>query len=152
MVVTCTVKVAGNTPCTNDAEERGRCVVTGAEMTREVKAISGQNPYLCMQCGLCSASCTGVGFMDLLPRKVMRLVQLGDKKLLENRAIWLCSTCLTCTARCPRGLDVSRVMEALRVINLRKGTEVLAPEGIPEELLTEIPQMALTSGFRKLSS
>ena len=126
--------------------------MTSEGISLKVKEISGQNPYLCMQCGLCSASCTGVGMMDLLPRQVMRLVQLGDRKALENRSIWMCTTCLTCSARCPRGLDIARVMEALRVINLRRGRDELAPELIPAGLLAEIPQMALTSGFRKLSA
>jgi heterodisulfide reductase subunit C len=43
-------------------------------------------------------------------------------------------------------------MEALRVINLREGREVLIAEKIPLEILTRVPQMALTSGFRKLSA
>ncbi|MBE0466695.1 MAG: 4Fe-4S dicluster domain-containing protein [Candidatus Desulforudis sp.] len=126
--------------------------MTGDEMTWKVREISEQNPFLCMQCGLCSASCTVRGVMDLLPRQVMRLIQLGNDKVLENRSIWMCTTCLTCTARCPRGIDIARVMEALRAINLRKGQDILAPEDISGELLAEIPQMALTSGFRKLSA
>ncbi len=126
--------------------------MTGDEMTWKVKEISEQNPFLCMQCGLCSASCTGKGIMDLLPRQVIRLIQLSNEKVLENRSIWMCTTCLTCTARCPRGIDIARVMEALRAINLRKGNDVLAPEDLSAELLAEIPQMALTSGFRKLSA
>lgn len=126
--------------------------MTGDEMTWKVREISDQNPFLCMQCGLCSASCTGRGVMDLLPRQVMRLIQLGNDKVLENRSIWMCTTCLTCTARCPRGIDIARVVEALRAINLRKGKDILAPEDISVELLAEIPQVALTSGFRKLSA
>lgn len=118
----------------------------------KVKQISEQNPNLCMQCGTCSASCTGIGMMEELPRQLMRRLQLGKGDVLESPSIWMCSTCLTCTARCPRGIDIARVMEALRVINLREGNEVLVLEEIPLDLLTEIPQMALTSGFRKLSA
>ncbi|MGB9904712.1 MAG: hypothetical protein ACPLQO_08620 [Desulfotomaculales bacterium] len=47
---------------------------------------------------------------------------------------------------------MGRIMEALRVINLRKGNEVLVMENIPTEVKVEVPQMALTSGFRKLSA
>lgn len=126
--------------------------MTMDELVGKVREISEQNPYLCMQCGTCSASCTGMGMMEELPRQVMRMLQLGMGKVLESPSIWMCTTCLTCTARCPRGIDIARVMEALRVINLRKGNEVLSPEKIPPELLTEVPQMALTSGFRKLSA
>lgn len=118
----------------------------------KVKEISKQNPYLCMQCGTCSSSCTGMGVMKQLPRILMRMLQMGSKKVLDSTSFWQCTACLTCTARCPRGIDVGRVMEALRVINLRKGNQVLAQETIPPELLAEVPQMALTSGFRKLSA
>ncbi len=118
----------------------------------KVKEITGQNPYLCMQCGACSASCTGMRVMEQLPRLIMRMLQLGDESVLESPSIWKCTACLACTARCPRGIDIARVMEALRVVNLRNGTEALVLEDIPRELLGEIPQMALTSGFRKLSA
>ncbi len=122
------------------------------EIIERIKEISGQDPYLCMQCGTCSAGCTGREVMELLPRQVMRLIQLGSAQALHCRSIWVCSTCLLCTARCPRGIDLARLMEALRVINLRSGGEVLVAEKIPVELLTRVPQMALTSGFRKLSA
>ncbi|MEW6423720.1 MAG: 4Fe-4S dicluster domain-containing protein [Bacillota bacterium] len=122
------------------------------EISGRIREISGQNPHLCMQCGTCSASCTGIGKMDFLPRQVIRKIQLGDPGVLQCRSIWVCTACLTCTARCPRGIDIARLMEALRTINLRKGNEILVLEKIPLDLIKEIPQMALTSGFRKLSS
>jgi heterodisulfide reductase subunit C len=90
--------------------------------------------------------------MDLLPRQVVRMVQLGRREVLTCRAVWVCSSCLACTARCPRGIDIARLMEALRAINLRQGREVLAPEKVPAALLTEVPQMALTCALRKLSA
>lgn len=126
--------------------------MVGGDTLSKVWEISEQNPYLCMQCGTCSASCTGMGLMEELPRQIMRLLQLGRGNVLNSPSIWICTTCLTCTARCPRGIDIARVMEALRVINLRQGNDVLAPEKISPELLAEVPQMALTSGFRKLSA
>ncbi|MCL6635339.1 MAG: 4Fe-4S dicluster domain-containing protein [Peptococcaceae bacterium] len=122
------------------------------EIIKRIREISGQNLFLCMQCGTCSAGCTGREVMEMLPRQIVRLLQLGDARALNCRSIWVCSTCLLCTARCPRGIDLARLMEALRVINLHSGGEVLVAEKIPVELLTRVPQMALTSGFRKLSA
>ncbi|HHW44204.1 MAG TPA: heterodisulfide reductase [Desulfotomaculum sp.] len=122
------------------------------EIIGRIKEISGQNPHLCMQCGTCSAGCTGREAMDFLPRQIMRLIQLGNARALHCRAIWVCSTCLICTARCPRGIDLARLMEALRVINQRQGREVLPVEKIPAELLTRVPQMALIGGMRRLSA
>lgn len=129
-----------------------RLFTISKEVAGRIREISGQNPLLCMQCGTCSASCTGLGKMDLLPRQILRKIQLGDPGVLQCRSIWVCTACLTCTARCPRGIDIARLMEALRAINLRKGNEVLVLEKIPPELIKEVPQMALTGGFRKLSA
>lgn len=122
------------------------------ELIGRVKEISGQDPYLCMQCGTCSGNCSGREFMDFLPRQVVRMVQLGDARALRCRSIWICSTCLLCTVRCPRGIDVARMMEALRVINLRRGREALPVAKIPAGLLGQVPQMALVGGLRKLSA
>lgn len=121
-------------------------------LIQRIKDISGQNPGLCMQCGTCSASCTGRKVMDYLPRRVTRMIQMGKAEVLDCKSIWTCSTCLICTARCPRGIDIARLMEALRVINLRLGKEVLDAKKVQPELLAQVPQMALVSGFRKMSS
>jgi len=91
--------------------------------------------------------------MDLLPNQVMRLVQLGlDEDIARCKTIWLCASCLNCTARCPRGVDLSRVMEALRLITLRKNINFVEPSMIPPKTIAELPQIALVSGFRKLTS
>ena len=91
--------------------------------------------------------------MDLLPRQIMRLVQLGlEEHIADSNTIWLCASCLACTARCPRGVDLSRVMEALRLITLRKNINFVEPSEIPPETIAELPQIALVSGFRKHTS
>ncbi len=54
--------------------------------------------------------------MDLLPSQVMRLIHLGaEDEVLECKAIWACASCEACTARCPMGIDVAAVMDALRM-------------------------------------
>lgn len=120
-------------------------------IAENVQRLSGCNPYLCMQCGTCSASCSGKYFMDFLPRQTLRMIQDGNTEVLNCKSIWVCSSCLICTVRCPRGLDVARIMESLRAINQHRGREVLIAENIQAELLNKVPLMALTSGFRKLS-
>jgi heterodisulfide reductase subunit C len=53
----------------------------------------------------------------------MRLLQVGQKdRVLRSHAIWLCATCETCTTRCPREIDVARVMDVLRILSRRAGT------------------------------
>lgn len=91
-----------------------------ADLAEKVSRISGYNPYLCMQCGVCSASCSGRRFMDYFPRQVLRMIQVGNAEVLNCKSLWTCCSCLICTARCPRGLDVARIMESLRAINQRQ--------------------------------
>jgi len=60
--------------------------------------------------------------MDYQPRQVMRLVQLGlADEALACKTIWVCATCFTCTARCPRDIDIASVMDALRITARRRG-------------------------------
>ncbi len=59
--------------------------------------------------------------MDYLPNQIIRMVQLGmEDKVLSSHTIWLCAGCETCTTRCPREIDLAKVMDALRIIALRR--------------------------------
>jgi heterodisulfide reductase subunit C2 len=123
------------------------------EFVKKVAGLSGQNLNLCYQCGKCSAGCPMSFAMDLLPNQVMRLVQLGlEEDIANSKTVWLCASCLTCAVRCPKGVDISRVMEALRLITLRKNQDFVALSKMPPETIAEMPQIALVSGFRKLTS
>jgi len=122
------------------------------EFAKKVAEISGQDINLCYQCGKCSAGCPMSFAMDLLPNQIMRLVQLGLQEEIGNsKTIWLCASCLTCTARCPKGVDISRVMEALRLLTLRKNTNMVEPSELSSEEMADLPQIALVSAFRKLT-
>ncbi len=103
------------------------------ETLAEVERRSGQHVRECYQCGKCTAGCPifsdpDGGDMDLPPNQVMRLLQLGlGETALRSRTIWLCAGCATCTARCPREVDLASVMEALRVMALKEG---ITPAGL----------------------
>ncbi len=116
---------------------------------RQVEETSGQDLLACNQCGKCSAGCPIVATMDLLPSQVIRMAQLGMEEVLESDTIWICASCLTCVARCPKGVDLPRLMEALRQIALRKGLAKLDLNDLPPDLLEEVPQLAIVGGFRK---
>jgi len=116
---------------------------------RQVEEISGQNLLACNQCGKCSAGCPVVAAMDLLPSQVIRMAQLGMEEVLESNTIWICASCLTCVTRCPKGVDLPRLMEALRQVSLRQGVAKLDLNALPPELLREVPQLAIVGGFRK---
>ena len=123
-------------------------------LVHEIQEISGQNLLACNQCGKCSAGCPVVLAMQMIPSQVLRLAQLGmEEELAEggdaDTTIWLCASCLTCATRCPKGVDLPRVMEALRQIRLRQGAVEIDLTELPPELLSALPQVALVGAYRK---
>lgn len=122
------------------------------EFVRDVESISGQSLLACYQCGKCSAGCPVAFSMDVLPSQVIRMAQLGLEEVLETQTIWTCAACLTCVARCPKEIDLPRIMEALRVIKMQKSGSQLTTAQLPAETLADLPQLAIIGGFRKYSS
>ena len=117
-----------------------------------VLEISGENLFACYQCGKCSAGCPSYSAMDISPHSVIRLLQLGQiEQVLRTEAIWLCASCQTCKVRCPKGVDLARIMEALRQIILRENISIINPSEISEEELKRLPQIALIANFRKMT-
>ena len=96
--------------------------VAGNALLKTVYEHSGVRVQDCYQCGKCTAGCPVASFMDLMPRQVMRAVQLGQADLaLHSHTIWLCASCETCSARCPMEIDVARVMDTLRHVARSQG-------------------------------
>ena len=92
------------------------------------------------------------GQLDTLPRKVMRMMQLGlEENVSDCKTFWTCASCYGCSVNCPRGIDLAKVMEALRLLTLRKSINYIEPSKIPAEDMEVLPQIALVSGFRKLT-
>ena len=121
------------------------------EFLAKISELSGQVITLCDQCGTCSGSCPMIAEMDVTPSQMLRMVQLGQREVLESKAMWLCASCFTCTVRCPRGLDLSRVAEALRQTSLRQAIDHIDINRIPVDDLIELPQVALVAGMRKFT-
>ena len=123
-----------------------------SDFVNKVIEISGENLLLCYQCGMCSAGCPMAFAMDLLPNQIIRLAQLGlEEDIANSQTIWTCASCLTCAIRCPRGVNLAKVMEALRLITLRKNIDYIKPQRIPAQALAEYPPIALIGAFRKLT-
>ena len=119
----------------------------------KVQELSGQNLLACYQCGKCSAGCPAVSDMDILPNQIIRFAQLGLKdELLASRAIWICASCMTCNSRCPKGINIAEVIEALRQILLSKREDHLKIEKLSDEEKEDIPPIALISCMRKYTS
>lgn len=117
-----------------------------------VNELSGENVDLCFQCGACSSGCPMTQEMDYLPSKVIRMAQLGLEEALESKTIWVCTTCFNCEVRCPRGIDIANVMEALRQLVLRKKYNRVSLDDLTPEELRELPQVAIVSNQRKLTA
>lgn len=75
----------------------------------------------CIQCGTCTGSCPNVDSMDLVPRKLWRMV-LMDRidGIFDSRTFTLCSSCYLCTLRCPRGLPLTSAMAILKALAAKK--------------------------------
>ena len=122
------------------------------EFVKKVKELSGQNLQLCYQCGMCTGSCPATANMDISPRRIIGLARLGlEEEIAGSRTVWTCASCLACTVNCPRGFDLSKVMEAIRLLTLRKNIDHVRPEDIPPQERCELPQIAMVSGLRKFT-
>lgn len=97
------------------------------DFIRQIGEESGQPVQKCYQCGKCTAGCPVAFAMDYPPNQVIRMVQLGLRdELLRSKSIWLCATCHTCATRCPCKIEITKVMETLRIMAGQRGT---APPG-----------------------
>ena len=123
-----------------------------SEFIRKIEEWSSQNIFACYQCGKCSAGCPMTEQMDHLPHQIMKLLQMGDEEtLLKSNTPWVCCSCFTCSCRCPRGVQITEVMEALRLYRLRQNVDYFNPSKLGKEL-AELPQIAIIASFRKLTS
>ena len=114
-----------------------------------VEELSGENVFACYQCGMCSAGCPLTEQMDRLPSQVIRDLQLDDPSLLESNAMWVCASCLACEVRCPKGVDLAKLMEALRQIVLRAALDNVSLDEMTRDEIRELPQIALVASLRK---
>jgi heterodisulfide reductase subunit C len=92
------------------------------KLLAKVEKEAGTSVNLCYQCGKCTAGCPAAFAMDYPPRQVIRLLQLGlIETALQAESIWICASCETCSARCPRGVDIASLMDAMRRQALQQG-------------------------------
>ncbi|MCX8172396.1 MAG: (Fe-S)-binding protein [Archaeoglobaceae archaeon] len=77
----------------------------------------------CIQCGICSSSCSMRYNMNL--RKA--IARFLSKQDFWSNDLWNCTTCLICQQRCPRGI---KLVDAI----ITSRSEVIEKGSIPKEL------------------
>ena len=121
------------------------------DKAKQIQEISGTNPYKCMKCGKCSATCPAFDEMDIKPHQFVSYVQNGDiEALTASKSLYKCLSCFACVERCPRGVKPGKLIDAARQLVLReRGGDYLTADEIPALLDDETPQQLLMSAFRK---
>jgi heterodisulfide reductase subunit C len=100
------------------------------------KMAHGEKFLTCIQCGTCSATCPVSHFMDFTPRRIIAMVREGFREeVLRSFTIWLCASCYSCTADCPREIKITDVMYALKQMALH---EKVYPKRFPIPVLQEV--------------
>jgi heterodisulfide reductase subunit C len=97
----------------------------GGGLAGEVRARSGALPMNCYQCTKCSSGCPVAARSDLKPHELVRMVQMDQREaVLASRFIWECTSCQTCTTRCPQKVDIAAMNDALRAMSRTAGKVV----------------------------
>ena len=79
------------------------------------QTVGGERIRHCLQCGLCSGSCPLSLYMDYTPRRLMHLSREGFKEeVLSSYTIWLCTCCYACMVECPKKINITHLMYALK--------------------------------------
>ena len=117
----------------------------------EIREISGVDPYKCIKCGKCSASCPSFNKMDIKPHQFVSYVLRDDiESLVQSKSLWKCLSCFACVERCPRDVKPGKLIDAARqIVEREKGGNYLSPDESPSLLDPELPQQLLVSAFRR---
>jgi heterodisulfide reductase subunit C len=91
-----------------------------AEIAEEMLSGVAEQIRACMQCGTCTATCPMADAMDHGPRKLFALLLAGERGVvLASSTPWFCSSCYTCTVRCPQEIPITEVMYHLKEAALK---------------------------------
>jgi len=119
----------------------------------KIRYLTDESTVECYQCGICSGTCPLRFAMDKSPMQIIRMVNLElEENIFSSNTMWVCSTCFACQTRCPRGIDIPTVMEALRQMILRKKVDHIHLKDVSKEEIRDLPQIALVSNQRKSAS
>ena len=120
-------------------------------LREEIIRMSGVNTAKCMKCGKCSATCPAYDEMEFHPHQFVGMVDVGDiEPLLASESLYKCLSCFACVDRCPRGVEPAKVVEAVRLVAVRRqGANRMTANDVPAMIEEDTPQQLLVSAFRK---
>ncbi|PNX49075.1 MAG: hypothetical protein BV459_00860 [Thermoplasmata archaeon M11B2D] len=84
---------------------------------------AGKDLYECFSCGTCTAGCPERELDPLYsPRKVIKNVLLGMKDpVFCNKFVEICSSHHQCLTQCPQGVEIPKLMNAIKNIAIKEG-------------------------------
>ena len=101
-------------------------------LTETALRISGVNPRKCMKCGKCSGTCPNYDAMEYHPHQFVAMVEKGQIE------------------RCPRGVEPGKLVEAVRLMQIRQQDKNhKGARDIPEFADESVPQQLLMAAMRK---
>ncbi|TAJ45213.1 CoB--CoM heterodisulfide reductase subunit C [Methanofollis fontis] len=109
------------------------------EFTKKVEEISRTIAHMCYQCGTCTGSCPSAPRSSYRIRRFVRRAVMGlENESLTDPDLWLCTTCYSCTDRCPRDIAPTDIIMAMRNLAFQRDI-------IPRNFLKTI-QLIYTTG------
>jgi len=103
-------------------------IILSTDLAEAIRKECGENVFLCYQCQKCSSGCPVAGHFDLAPNQVIRAIQLGQKEMvLNSKTIWLCAMCETCATRCPHDINITKIMDVLKIMAKNERIEPKVP-------------------------
>ena len=125
--------VLGSSRCHFHAEEYLSCLGADhvrvdriADMDREFKkqvSKMAESVTACFICGSCSAVCPETLFdANNDPRRFIRKVNMGLRdEAMSDEFKEICATHFRCISRCPQGVQISRIMNAIKQCAIEDG-------------------------------
>jgi len=103
------------------ADRRYHLTDTNPEFTEKILKTSRTIANMCYQCGTCTGSCPSAPRSSYRIRLFMRRCVLGlENESLTDPDLWLCTTCYSCTDRCPRDIAPTDVIMAMRNLAFKR--------------------------------
>jgi quinone-modifying oxidoreductase subunit QmoC len=102
----------------------------------EANVEEGEWVKMCMQCGVCAGSCPLGNAWEHPPQEIFMMIRAGKREaVLSSDAMWMCTSCYNCVARCPRGLPITHIMHGLAHYAQRLG---LVPKNQPTQKFAQM--------------